>query len=163
MEAIKMVAAKAFNPPTSATWVKIYSYITIGAALYGIAWAHVPFIIGKPWTTCDGGGSVLGCVLTFHLFEVPAVLFNLFVACYGLKRFSPETARAYCSLLTFAATFNFVFFAFEVNTLFGSLQRLAPRRETLALTSIAMILLGGTALGVLVVHRLITAYSDKRI
>ena len=153
-----MVSAKPFPP--AAVWVRIYSWITIGAAIYGIAAAHVPFIIGKPWTTCDGGGSVLGCVLTFHLFEAPIVLFNLFIAWYGLKRFSSETVRSYISLLTFASVFNFVFFAFEVNTLFGSLQRLAPRWETLALVSIALLLLGGAALGVFVVQRLIAAYPE---
>jgi len=158
-----MVAAKPFPPAAARVWVRIYSWITIGAAIYGIAWAHVPFIIGKPWTTCDGGGSVLGCVLTFHLFEAPIVLFNLFIAWYGLKRFSSQTVRSYISLLTFASVFNFVFFAFEVNTLFGSLQRIAPRWETLALVSIALILLGGAALGVFVVQQLITAHSDKRI
>ncbi|HJZ69617.1 MAG TPA: hypothetical protein VKF81_15945 [Blastocatellia bacterium] len=155
-----MVSAKPSYTPAAAPWVKIYSYITIGAAIYGIAWAHVPFTIGKPWTTCDNGGSVLGCVLTFHLFEVPIVLFNLFIAWYGLKRFSSKTARSYISLLTFASVFNFVFFAFEVNTLFSSFQRLAPHWETLALVSIALILLGGAALGVFVVQRLITGYSE---
>lgn len=158
-----MVEAISFHPPTASTWVRIYSYITIGAALYGIGWAHVPFIIGKPWGTCDQGGSVLGCVLAFHLFEVPTVLFNLFVAWYGLKRFSSETVRPYCSLLTFATAFNFVFFAFEANTLLSSLQRQAARWEIRALASIALLLAGGTALGVYVIQRLITAYPDKRI
>jgi hypothetical protein len=158
-----MVAAKILDPPTASRWVRIYSYIAIVAALYGIAWAHVPFIIGKPWGTCDQGGSVLGCVLTFHLFEVPTVLFNLFVAWYGLKRFSSETVRSYGSLLAFATAFNFVFFAFEANTLLSGLQRQAARWEILALASIALILVGGTALGVYVIQKLITTYSGKRL
>src|SRR5215210_5978377 len=135
-----MVTRKAAYRLTAFAWVRIYSYITLGAALYGIAWAHVPFIIGKPWSTCKGEGSDLGCVLAFHLFEVPTVLFNFYIVWYGLKRFSAETARSFCSLLMFAAAFNFVFFAFEINTLLNSLQRHAPGWETLALVSIALLL-----------------------
>lgn len=156
-----MVAAETPRIPAAQKWVKIYSYITIGASLYGIAWAHIPFIIHRPWSTCDQGGSALGCVLTFHLFEVPPVLFNLFIAWYGLKRFSSESVASYRSWLTFATAFNFVFFAFEVDTLLKSLQREAPGWENLALASIALILAGGTALGVYVIQKLITAYADK--
>lgn len=157
-----MVAREADKRLTAFAWVRIYSYITLGGALYGVAWAHVPFIIGKPWGTCEGRGSDIGCVLAFHLFDVPIVLFNLYIAWYGLRRFSAETARSFNSLLTFAAVFNFVFFAFEINTLLNSLQRHAPEWESLALVSIALLLVCGTALTVYIHQRLITAYSDKR-
>lgn len=31
-------------------WVRIYSYINIGALIYEIAAAHIPFLIGIPWS-----------------------------------------------------------------------------------------------------------------
>ena len=156
-----MVAREADKRLPAFQLVRIYSYITLVGALYGVAWAHVPYIIGKPWSTCEGEGSNLGCVLAYHLFEVPVVLFNLYIAWYGLKRFSAETARSFNSLLTFAAAFNFVFFAFEVNTLLSSLQRHAPEWENLVIASIALLLVCGTALTIYVHWRIATAGSYK--
>jgi len=137
-------------------WVRIYSYITIGALIYGVAAAHIPFFIGIPWSSCEVCGSNLACVLVFHFYEVPLVSFNAFFAWYGLKRFSPGTSYNYSSLLTFAVVANVVFFTFEIGLLLDGLRREAPLWETIALSSIALILISGAGLGVYVKQKLIT-------
>ncbi len=127
----------------SVWWVKAYSYVTIIAALYGIAYAHIPPLLGYAWSLCTGPDA-MWCKLAIHLFEVPIVLFNLYVAWYGLRRFSEMTVRRYSSLLNFAVTFNMVFFLFETNLLMEGLSRVFPFWELFAFASIAIILLGGT-------------------
>lgn len=124
-------------------WVKAYSYVTIVAALYGIAYAHIPPIMGSPWSLCTGPNEVW-CKLSIHLFEVPMAVFNLFVAWYGLWRFSRDTIMRYMSLLDFAVAFNMVFFLFETNLLMEGLSRLFPFWEIFAFASIAIMLLAGT-------------------
>ena len=131
-------------------WVKLYSWITFGAVIYGILAAHVPFIIGHPWTTCEVCGSKLGCVLVFHLYEVPLVSFNAFIVWYGLKRFSRKTIHNYMSLLTFSVVVNIAFFTFECGLLLDGIRREQALWETLALTSVAMILIGGAGLAIYV-------------
>ncbi len=142
-----------------AWWVRCYSYITVGAVLYGVAAAHVPFIIGVPWSTCETGGSKLACVLVFHLYEVPLVGFNAFFAWYGLKRFSPQTARSYASLLSFAVLANLAFFTFETGLLLDGLRREAPLWETLTLFSVALILISGAGLGVYIKQKTVKAFD----
>lgn len=137
-------------------WVRLYSYITIGALIYGIAAAHIPFLIGVPWTSCEVCGSKLACVLVFHFYEVPLVSFNAFFAWYGLKRFTPGTSHNYSSLLTFAVVSNIAFFTFEIGLLLDGLRREAPLWEAIALSSIALILISGAGLGVYVKQKLIT-------
>ena len=137
-------------------WVRLYSYITIGALIYGIAAAHIPFLIGVPWTSCEVCGSKLACVLVFHFYEVPLVSFNAFFAWYGLKRFTPGTSHNYSSLLTFAVVSNIAFFTFEIGLLLDGLRREAPLWEAIALSYIALILISGAGLGVYVKQKLIT-------
>ncbi len=127
----------------SAWWVKVYSYVTLVAALYGIGYAHIPPITGHAWSLCTGPNATW-CKLAIHLFEVPIVLYNLFLAWYGLRRFSKKTVRQFMSLLDFAVAFNMVFFLFETNLLMQGLSRLFPFWELFAFASIAVILLGGT-------------------
>ena len=141
--------------------VKLYSRITVFAVLYGIAAAHIPFLIGHSWTTCKVCGSELGCVLTFHLYEVPLVSYNAFVAWYGLKKFSHDTLQNYMSLLTFAVMANLVFFTFETELIFDSLCREAPLWETLALYSVAIILLAGAGLGIYVKQILVETAKQE--
>lgn len=142
-------------------WVQFYSYLTIGVVIYGILAAHIPAIIGHPWTSCDTGG--VGCIITFHLFDVPMVLFNIFLSWYGLKKFSSSRATSFLALLLVGVGINFVFFLFEVNLIFASFNRAAPLWEIIALYSIAIFLLGGAFLGVYIIQKLVRylQYSTK--
>ncbi len=141
-------------------WVRIYSYITWVAVAYGIVAAHLPFIIGHPWSSCEVCGSQLYCVLTFHLYEVPLVLFNAFIAWYGLGRYSRAKAPSYMSLLNFAVMGNLTFFTFEIKLLLESLCRQAPTWELLALASISIILIAGAGLGVFVKQMLVAVSTN---
>jgi hypothetical protein len=137
-------------------WVKFYSYITIAAVLYGIAAAHVPAIIGIPWSSCEFCNCKLYCVLVFHLYEVPLVTFNAYFAWYGLKRFSSVTIHNYSSLLTFAIISNLAFFTFESVLLLDSVKNSAPAWESIGLSSVATILITGSGLGLYVKQRIVS-------
>jgi D-arabinono-1,4-lactone oxidase len=100
-------------------------------------------------------------VLVFHLYEVPLVSFNGFFAWYGLKRFSVETARRYMSLLNFVVIVNLAFFTFETGLLLDGIRRKAPLWETLALSSVALILVTGSGLGIYVKQRMEKAVETQ--
>ena len=129
-------------------WVRFYAWITVAAVIYGIAAAHVPFIIGHPWSSCKVSGSDCGCVWVFHFYEVPLVLFNAFVAWYGLKRFSRKRLQSFSSLVSFAVMTNIAFFTFEIGLLLDGLRREQQLWETLALVSVALVLISGAGLGI---------------
>ena len=143
--------------PDVLKWVKWYCYITIAAGLYGIAWAHGPYLIGKSWSTDERSSSLLAYVLTFHLYEVPPVLFNLYVAWYGLKRFAANTISSFRALLMFSVAFNFGFFTFEAITLMKVIDRVGVTWETWAIASIAVILAAGSFFAVFVHQKLLTS------
>ena len=137
-------------------WVKFYSYITFAAIIYGIGAAHIPAIIGTPWSSCEFCNCKWDCVLVFHLYEVPLVAYNTFFAWYGLKRFSQTTIHNYNSLLTFSIVSSLVFFTFESVLLLNGVQNGAPAWENIALSSVALILVSGAGLGLYVKQRLIS-------
>ena len=137
-------------------WIKLYSYITFAAILYGVAAAHIPAIIGFPWSSCVTCNCKLACVLVFHLYEVPLIAFNTFFAWYGLKKFSIETIHSYNSLLTFAIVSNLAFFTFESLLLLDNVQSNAPAWESYALSSVALILIGGAGFGLYVKQRIVS-------
>jgi hypothetical protein len=137
-------------------WIRFYSYITFAAILYGIAAAHIPAIIGVPWSSCEFCDCKLACVLVFHLYEVPLVAFNTFVAWYGLKRFSVVTVHNYNSLLTFNIVSNLAFFTFESILLLDTVKSNAPAWESIALSSVALILIGGSGFGLIVKQKSIS-------
>jgi hypothetical protein len=137
-------------------WIRFYSYITFAAILYGIAAAHIPAIIGIPWSSCEFCDCKLYCVLVFHLYEVPLVAFNTFFAWYGLKRFSVITIHNYNSLLTFSIVSSLVFFTFESLLLLDSIKNGAPLWESIGLCSVALILVSGAGLGLVVKQKLIS-------
>ncbi len=137
-------------------WVRFYSYITFAAILYGIAAAHVPALIGIPWSSCEFCDCKLYCVLVFHLYEVPLVAFNTFFAWYGLKRFSAVTIHNYSSLLTFAVFSSLAFFTFESLLLLDSVKSNAPAWESIGLSSVAFILVAGAGLGIYIKQRIVT-------
>jgi hypothetical protein len=140
---------------TNQKLVALYSHITIWSVVYGILAAHMPFIIGIPWTTCDECSSKLGCVLLYHLFDGPLTLFNLYIAWYGLKRLSDNTLNLYLSLLASAFTVNLVFFCFECTLIYFNLKAHAPTWENILLASVACILVGGSGLTLYVKQQLI--------
>ncbi|WP_224360474.1 D-arabinono-1,4-lactone oxidase [Hyalangium versicolor] len=124
-------------------WVRSFSWIIAAGVAWGIFLAHIFAIVGKPWSTC----GTVGCVLTFHLFEVPLVAYDVFLVWYGLRRFSRTTERQYRVILGFANVVNLSFFAFEAQLLIDSFNRSAPLMENLGLVSIALLLVTGVALG----------------
>ena len=121
--------------------------------IYGIAAAHIPAIIGHPWTTCDEGGT--GCVVTIHLFDGSMTVLNILMVWYGLWRFSPIRVRSFLALMLSGVGVNLVFFSFECHLIFQSFERAAPAWEIIALYSIALLLLGGVVLGIYVIAKLV--------
>lgn len=142
-------------------WIKFYSYITFAAILYGIAAAHIPALIGTPWSSCESCDCKWDCVLVFHLYEVPLVTYNAFFAWYGLKRFSLNTIHNYSSLLTFSILSSVAFFTFESLLLLNNEQKGAPAWENYGLTSVALILVGGAALGLYVKQKVVSYLYQK--
>lgn len=142
-------------------WIKFYSYITFAAIIYGIAAAHVPALIGIPWSSCESCDCKLDCVLVFHLYEVPLVTYNAFFAWYGLKRYSLATIHNYNSLLTFSILSSVAFFTFESLLLLNNVQKGAPAWENIALTSVALILVSGAGLGLYVKQKLVSYLYQK--
>lgn len=139
------------------TLVRVFCFVILGGAIVGLGAAHLPWIIGNPWSTCRVGGSQLGCALLFHLYEVPLVLMNLFVVWYGLKRFSAGTQIQFAALVSFMVVANAAFFTYEATLLSDSLLRNAPYWENLSLALVMVILLSGCVFGIYVVHKLIAA------
>lgn len=137
-------------------WIRIYSYITFAAIFYGVAAAHIPALIGVPWSSCETCNCKFICVLVFHLYEVPLVAFNTFVAWYGLKRFSVITVHNYNSLLIFNIVSNLVFFTFESILLLDSVKRNSPMWESIGLSTVALILVGGAGFGLYVKQKLVS-------
>ena len=137
-------------------WVRFYSYITFAAIVYGIVAAHVPAIIGIPWSSCEFCDCKLYCVLVFHLYEVPLVAFNTYFAWYGLKRFSTQTTHNYDSLLIFSIVSSVAFFTFESLVLVENVKSDAPLWESIGLCSVALILISGAGLGLYVKQKLVS-------
>lgn len=145
-------------------WVSLYSWLSVFGFGWGVLLAHLyPFVMGRPWTTCEAGG--IGCKLSFHLFDVPMVVFNAYLIYFGFRKLLRATSRRYQVLLTFANVANLVFFAFEASVLQGSLARQAPLSELLSLSSVAVLLLSGSVLGFFVqvkLHTLFYPQGDER-
>jgi len=142
-------------------WVRLYSYITAGAIIYGLAAAHVPFIIGTSWSFCEVCGNKLGCVLALHLYEAPLTIFNGYVAWYGLKRFSQNKAHNFMSLLTITIVANIAFFTFECQLIVDILRREAPLWESLVTSSLALLFIGGAGFAVFVKQKLVTFVNQE--
>lgn len=140
---------------TDHTLVRVFSWVILGGALIGLAAAHLPWIIGEPWSTCRVAGSQLGCALLFHLYEAPLVVMNLVVVWYGLKRFSDSRVFPFMALVAFMVVANAAFLTFEASLLMDSLRRGAPNWENHALALVMLILLTGCIFGIYVIMRLI--------
>lgn len=134
-------------------WVKFYSYITISVVILGIAAAHIPAIIGHPWSSCDIGG--LGCILTFHWFDVPMLVYNFYLALYGLYNFTPQKVSFYLLHLIVGISVNLVFFLFECELIMNSFNRGAPVWEIITLYCLSGMLIGGAFLGVYLAVKLL--------
>lgn len=145
------------------TLVRIFSWVILGGAVVGLAAAHVPWIIGEPWSTCRVSGSRLGCALLFHLYEVPLVLMNLVVVWYGLKRFSESRVSQFIALVSFMVVANAAFLTFEASLLMDSLRRGAPNWENYSLALVMVILITGCIFGIYVVMKLINTRQQPRL
>ncbi|WP_437999693.1 FAD-binding protein [Sorangium sp. So ce185] len=141
--------------------VTLYSWLILVAVVYGLLAAHIPFLIGHPWTTCKPYADPLGCVITFHFWEVPIVLYQIAFAVYGLRGLKAHAAR-YASLVAFTAALLAIFALFEVLLILDSFQRGAPAWEIAALFSVATMLMAGVALGLYTRLKLASALSPKR-
>jgi hypothetical protein len=137
-------------------WVRLYSWITVGGIIYGVSAAHVPFFMGISWSLCEAGCCKLACVLAVHLFEAPLTIFNAYVAWYGIKRFSGAKIHNYMSLLTFTIIANIAFFTFECQLIIDILRRGGPAWESIAVSSIAIVLISGAGLAVFVKQKLVS-------
>jgi D-arabinono-1,4-lactone oxidase len=145
-------------------WAVLYSWLSAFGFGWGVLLAHFyPVVLGRPWTTCEDGG--LGCKLAFHLFDVPMVAFNVYVIYFGLRGLFRATSRRYLLLLGFANIANLAFFTFEMTVLQGSIARQAPLSEILSLSSVGVLLLGGSVMGFFVqvkLHTLFYPVGDSR-
>lgn len=134
-------------------WAHFYGYLTLAVVIYGLLAAHIPAIVGHPWTSCDEGG--VGCIITFHLMDGAMTCLNIFVAWYALWLLSPIRVRSFLALVMIGVGGNLVFFSFESGLIFQSFARNAPTWEIIALYSIAFALLGGVVLGVYLTLKLV--------
>ena len=132
-------------------FVQLYSWLTIGGVLFGVALAHKVLFTGQSWTTCAGK---VGCVLTFHLMEVPLVIYLVVVAIYGLGSLSRATLHRFYALLSFANVVALVFGVFEIIMLLNGFARNAPTFELVALALVASVLLFGAGLGLALLVRI---------
>ncbi|HZF49588.1 MAG TPA: FAD-binding protein [Polyangiaceae bacterium] len=130
-------------------WARVYSVLILLAVAVGLIAAHVPFIIGTPWTTCQKQWSPLGCALTFHYLEVPIVCYQIYFAIYGLYKLRSH-ANPYTTLLGFTVPLLALFSLFEVILILESFRRGAPEWEIAALFVVASMLMSGVALGLFV-------------
>jgi hypothetical protein len=142
-------------------WVKIYSWITVAVVLYGAIVTHLPYLMGYPWTLCDGCNDKSWCNFIYHLYEVPLLVFNAYVAWYGLKNYSPKAVQSYMSLLSFAVTTNLVFLTFETVLINTNLHANAASWENFISSTVAVILVAGSFLGMYVKQLLVDAVYQK--
>lgn len=145
----------------AARWVKIYSWITVAVVIYGIIVTHLPYLFGYPWTLCDGCRNKLWCNIIYHLYEVPLLVFNAYVAWYGLKKYEPEVVHSYMSLLSFAVMTNLVFLTFETILINTNLHNNTADWENFFSTTVAFILVAGSFLGIYVKQLLVDAAYQK--
>jgi len=136
-------------------WLKIFAYTIIVAVTYGVFIAHLPWLLDAKWAFCNGSDSFLQCELVIHLWGIPMTGFNAFLAWYILKKYNPNRAYLTSSLITIALAINIVYFAYESGFMLDELRRDAPNWEILRLTSIALVLLGGTIMGIFVQQKLL--------
>lgn len=130
-----------------------FSLVAVAVVLYGLAAAHVPFLIGTPWTTCKMDQE-LPCVLAFHLYEVPIVLFQAGFAWYGLARLTRATVGTYRVLLSGSTLLNAVFGLFETTLLLDTIKAGGPTWEALALTSLVVFFQVGVFFGLFLLNKL---------
>ena len=124
-------------------WIRLFSWLQFMGVAFGIFLAHCLLLVGQSWTTC----STPGCVLAFHLLEVPLVSCDILLAMFGLRWFSRKTGREYLVILGFANVVNLIFFALEAKFLIEGVNRSAPPFELWSFFSIAVLLLISVGLG----------------
>jgi FAD/FMN-containing dehydrogenase len=126
------------------SWSAWYGIVTFIGVVFGIIVAHVSHL-----TTCGEHGGVW-CVLAFHLFEVPFVLFLAGTSIFAIFFLHRRTLATFVLLVQTTTAIELVFFVFEVVYLIDSLRRAAPTAEPAIFTTMAILFLIGSTLGVLV-------------
>jgi hypothetical protein len=140
--------------------VTVYSYLMLGAVAFGILAAHVPFLVGNPWTTCDPYKDPTGCVITFHFWEVPITLYLTFFAFYGLRGLR-DHLRQYSSIFDFTLATLTSFLLFEVLLILDSFKIGSPTWEIVALFCVATLLLLGVVIGLYTRLKLTSALDTR--
>lgn len=98
-----------------------YSVFIIAFCLLDVLLVHILPYYCDPWTTYHHFECYRKqCSIVLHFFETPIILFNLYVAYYGLKKFSTENKLLFGSLLDNVFATNVVFFTVKCFQLFYS-------------------------------------------
>jgi hypothetical protein len=142
------------DPFASQAWlsaeraVTMFSWLLAASALYAILAAHLPSLLGHPWTSCQPPqtASPRGCMIAYHLLEAPYILYLLFLSWSGFKRLRPQPSK-YAVLLSFGIALLAVFELFQFIQILDDLRRSAPHWEVLALYSFATLMVLGIVLG----------------
>jgi D-arabinono-1,4-lactone oxidase len=132
---------------------RLLCWLTLGVSAFGLGAAHVPFLVGQPWSTCAGENE-LGCVLAFHLWEAPIVVYQAFFAWYGLRRLAPATLPTFRVLLGGAVLLNAVFGLFETTLLVEHTRAGGPAWEGWLLATLVLAMVSGVGLGIYTATRL---------
>lgn len=134
---------------------KIYAYVSFAGIAVGVIAAHLPYLLGYPWTSCVNVSSPLSCVLVFHLYEIPMVTLLIYGAWYALRRLTPATLPNFTALVLLSVIANIAFFTFEITLIMDGLRGISQMWETLLICCVAAILLGGATFGIFVHQRLV--------
>ena len=105
--------------------------------------------------SCSVGG--VPCVLSYHLYEVPIVLYQVVFAWYTLARLRAETVATFRALLIGALAFDAAFGLFEVTLLLETVRAGGPVWEQLALASLVVTFQAGVILGAWILSKVRSA------
>ncbi|CAN5372057.1 hypothetical protein BH09BAC3_BH09BAC3_12810 [soil metagenome] len=126
--------------------VKLYSYSVILFCIGAVTYIHIPPAFGHQWSTYRifGDEWVYGSLI-IHFFEIPLVLFNVYVSYYGLKKFPTGKKENYVSLLNNAFSTNLVFFTIECVQFFFSFPNSSKTWEKISYLVIVVLMLAAIA------------------
>lgn len=159
---------------TATRWITFMCMIILGGIFLGLAAAHLPAIMGDPWSSCDAYNETTkegfkqrsGCIFAYHLIQVPIFLLLVFFTCYGFyiscKTVPYGTSLSamrrhiynFHSIFTMTLSFGMIFALIEVNFVFDSFRRAAPTWETGLLIFLSSTLEISISLGIVVLFKL---------
>jgi len=141
-------------------WVRLYAWLALAGVVYGVFAAHLPFMLGYPWSTCEVGGWL--CKLTFHLIEIPLSTVNLVAWWYGLRRFDKSRVLNFLVILIIGVASNLAFFAFEGGLILDGLWKSAPMWEYVVLFTITSFTAFGIFLGLFLALKIVEYEKSRR-